>query len=297
MKLLITSKNGFFKVHNHSIRQLAPHDHFGLTWDEEWVYAFRRGGKNNTTVQRFSRELTEYTEMFLNSVRTAHQSLYVPGTGNIITVNTSHNELVDWPKEWKANSPVECYNQINYTNFAADHAQDNPTGDKGNHINSIYYDGEFYWTVHHNFDVRETEVVQLSKEFRVLKKFSASKDVMAQAHNCYRIDRDTVITLLSKEGEVVYINFKTGARKTINLRNIVGIDLYLRGLAVTADNVYVGASLPLLRNERKNGQLVYIYEFTRDWEPVAVWSCVGIKELFDLRAIHDTDLAHNGIPF
>lgn len=300
MQLLVTAKSGLFKVARDSVEQLAKGDHFGCTWDDTFLYAFKRGGYGNTRVRKFSRDFTPHGFMYLDRSCRAHQSLYVPETKNFITVNTFGNELVLWksPEKWERRKHITDVTGINYTEFTGDRYRDEKNKKVvGNHINTIHATADYYWTAHHNRQKRPPEIVQLDKQFKPIQSFKISDDKTDHIHNCWQ-NGDSIITLLSTGNSIVILNYKTDKKSVINLKEQTGLDLYLRGLAVTETRVYIGGAIKEKKHSiRYHIPMNYIYELDRDLNVLHVQSYRGVREIFDIRAIHSLDYAHNEIPF
>lgn len=279
MELLVTTLTGLWRVTESGYSQIMEDNFYGLTWDEERVYVH---SSKTSEITLTDKSFKNRETVKIPQNRSVHQILYVPKLKRIIATNSKSNELVLLKRTKKS---VVVGKRYNYGTPKVD-----------NHFNSIYQEEGNYWLLHHNQKHSPPVVVRLDRKFRTKKFFNISTESLAQAHNLFRID-NKIVTLMAKGGQIAVIDLRTKKVQQVNIIEEISAELYLRGLAVTKDRFYVGASPAVPRHLRATVIESYIYEFDRGWNVVKVRTYEGLTEIHDIRAIHTLDLAHNSLNF
>jgi len=139
-------------------------------------------------------------------------------------------------------------------------------------------------------DERHSEVVKLDLGFNVKQRWPS---VGCGNHNVY-VENGKIYTLNSVFSTIMEIDEETDKRREINIANLGGEKLYLRGLARNDKYFYVGAAEHASRDKRSFIKS-YILAFDSDFNFIERFDIPDMHHIRDIRLYNQIDRAHNGI--
>lgn len=264
-------------VHNNKCN-VVLNDHntlyYGITWDNNYIYLGNRNySYYNTGIISVMNSDYKVIDQVPGTFPQIHQILYA-NEKLYITV-TMHNSIAIFDGQ---GTVVK-----NWTSTIKDL----------NHINSIWFDGEYFWICYHNKVTSDkvfysSQIIKMDKELTsIIEFFEFSKDI----HNVY-MDGEWLYTCDSKSNKFCALNIHTKEQK------FVDIGMWLRGLAVTDDYIIVGGSIiGKTDKERENGD-AKVYLLNRDTlEVLDTKLFKDVGAVTEIRVVGEQDYAHNGIKF
>jgi len=247
--------------------------YYGISWDKDKIYVAHRTGISGAgpdiSVMNKDYKIVGSVPGDFSDV---HQILYA--NGNLYVTVTSYNSVAvfDGTNTWMAN----------WTGTTKDI----------NHLNSIHFDGEFFWVAYHNYVAKHatslySEVVKVDRELTtVLDSFDLGRDI----HSVF-VDGELLYVGDSGNGRLTVLNMVTKEETYVDL------GMWTRGIAVTKKYILVGTSIFSPRRNRLlgHGQVSLLDRKTLEVLDTKVFDDVGA--VMEIRIVDECDYAHNGIKF
>ena len=247
--------------------------YYGISWDKDNIYVAHRTGLHDIgpDVSMMDRNY-KVTRSVPGDFSDVHQILYA--NDKLYATVTSYNSI----GVFDGNQTVLA----NWTGVKEDK----------NHINSIWFDGKYFWVGYHNFVAKHgtseySRVVKVNQDLTtVLDAFDLGRDI----HSVF-VDGDLLYVGDSANGRLTVLNMKT------KKESFVDIGMWTRGIAVTDEYILVGASIFAPRRSRLlgHGQVSLLDRETLDIVDTRVFDDVGA--VMEIRVVDQVDYAHNEIPF
>jgi hypothetical protein len=295
-RLLISTHNTFLLWNGEEERPIHSGDgsYYGVTWSEEILYVVARSSHPARLIA-FDSQLNEVEPPpnLAPSVSVGddgpHQVLW--HNGRLMVVNTQYNCLGVWHPE---TGEIELKY---YSVEARRHAGEMMDLD---HLNSIWFDPVTgcYWLAEHRMQQGPKRFRKLDKNLRLLRTVEIDLDELSDGpahcgvHNVFV--RDNILITLGPSQVVLY-GMYSDACVPVELEGVEPYKHYLRGLAVSVDNYYVGVSNVAVRGQRDWGRSRVL---KLDQRFVVVDELELGEEhgqLMEIRLVDKHDLAHNGI--
>ena len=272
---LLTSAHHFSRVDKDGTEILHSGSglYYGLTWSKDRFYLGCRNNFNGVLEHKVLELDSSYRVLgaLEGEYRQLHQMLFVEGG---LYVTATEDNAVDVVVDQKRR-------RLNWTGEETD----------TNHINSIWFDGAYFWVCYHNNCTvgsgKSSQVVRLSGELDSVEEvFTLGKSI----HNVFAT-KEFVYVCNSREGVFARLSRDTG--------QVDGVALgpWVRGLAATDDYFLVGTSRKGSRDTRMEGDLS-VHLLDRKTLNVLDTRCFEeFGAVFEIRVIGQRDYAHNGITF
>lgn len=264
-------------VHNDKCNIIANDNdvcYYGITWDSDYIY-FGHRNKQHPNVGIVSVMASDYS--VINQVPgnfpDVHQILYA--NDKLYITVTAHNSIAIFDGKELI--------MKNWTSTTLDL----------NHINSIWFDDEYFWLCYHNKISNQnifhnSQIIKMDKELTsIIEFFEFGKGI----HNVY-IDDEWLYTCDSASNSLYALNIHTKEQKSVD------IGMWIRGLAVTDDYIIVGGSIIGKNDEDRQKGDAKVYLLNRDTlEVLDIKLFKDIGAVYEIRIINEHDHAHNNISF
>ena len=274
LKFLVSSPRGIYLVNDNKVKLIIANHHiYGLTWSDKHIYGCARI-KNGTNILIMNNKCDIEAIHKLQCVKDVHQAHYMSHTDEIAMANTRFDRI----EFYNPNNGKHRY--INWTKKGTD----------TNHINSIWYDGEYYWSCEHRKGKHPSNVVQFNEDLSIVNKFVVAKNI----HNVY-VANNCIYTTVSIESKVIKFNIqKNRVIKYGQYDKIVNKN-HTRGIAYNGKIFIIGASQFLKRSERTKSLSGWVFIVDNNFNLLECIELPNANQVYDVRILNDCDYAHNGI--
>ncbi|KKM88873.1 hypothetical protein LCGC14_1254380 [marine sediment metagenome] len=264
-------------VHNNKCNIIIEDNdvcYYGITWDSNYIY-FGHRNKQYLDIGIVSVMDSDYNviDQVPGNFPDLHQILYA--NDKLYITVTIHNSIAVFDGRETTTK--------NWTSTIRDL----------NHINSIWFDGKYFWVCYHNKVSSDkifhnSQIVKMDKELTApIEFFEFCKDI----HNVY-MDGEWMYTCDSASNRLYALNIHTKEQK------FVDIGMWIRGLAVTDDHIIVGGSIIGKNDEERQKGDAKIYLLDRDTLKVLdIKLFKDVGAVYEIRIVNEHDYAHNGIKF
>lgn len=277
MRFLVSTLKGVILCEWGKYEVVIPGRFYGLTFSENYLFAFERVEKDKTTrLKIFNNHLDLFSDIPLPEISDNHQAHYNPETHEIAVANT-HNNCITLI--FSANTKSR---DINWTGV----------GGNTHHINSCWNNGQHWFFLEHNGKRRKPgRVVQHTG-----KDVAAFINVPTGSHNVY-VEDGWVHVCASEDcgmwkGHVG--NKETYFKK---YKCPVGNDkaIHTRGLArpTSKDYYLVGGSYYGTRGYRFGKKNGVIFMVDNNFDIIDYMIIEDLSQIYEIRLLDEEDLAHN----
>lgn len=157
------------------------------------------------------------------------------------------------------------------------------------HINSVWFDGESMYVLAHKKGPSDLLELSCTWPYEVRSWYQG---VAFTAHNVVRIE-DCFLMLNSYNNNAVLVPVD-GSEYSVPFQMDSG---YPRGLAVSADRVFVGLSSQIAsREERQQSKKGMVLMLDRTWRLLERIE-INQGQVFEVRILDDVDYAHHSVPW
>jgi hypothetical protein len=245
--------------------------HYGITWNDRYLFALFADATvmdgTNQVIRLFDHNLKPVRDILQGVIAGVHQIIWYDGllwvcstNDDSIVVSTENGEVV---QRWHP---------------APDFDPDDPAKD---HINSIWFDHGYVYVVAHGFHHGTPAIHKFSyPEFQPVGNYPSVKN----GHNVY-VDDGNLLTCMPHG---LYIHGGEPVRLDGGMT---------KGLSVTADRIYAGASSIIKDRERRRKDRrgrIFILNRGYDWLDTIDLELGPVGEV---RVLDVPDLAHHSRPW
>ena len=264
-------------VHDNKCNIIVNNDdvcYYGITWDSDYIY-FGHRNKQHPNIGTVSVMTSDYNiiDRVPDNFPDVHQILYV--NNKLYVTITAHNSIAIFDGK-----------EVTMKNWTS-------TTLNLNHINSIWFDDEYFWLCYHNKvshqDIfHNSQIIKMNKELTsIVEFFEFGKDI----HNVY-MDDEWLYTCDSVSNRLCALNVHTKEQKSVD------IGMWIRGLAVTDNYIIIGGSIIGKNDEERQKGDAKIYLLSRDTlEILDTKLFKDIGAVYEIRIVDQQDYAHNNILF
>lgn len=277
--ILVGTSNALLLIENRkNIRVLRKGCFYGVTYDEEYIYAIERG---RGFINIFDKKL-QFKEKKKVPANHAHQILYSPEFKKIIVTSTGTNELLLVDKNFKVQN-------LRYPSTRVDK----------NHINSIFVHNNHIYTYEHDLESTKKErgnggVRKLDQNYKPEKAWKIGQ----QGHNVYI--KDEYIYILDTFGQKFSRRKMCSSYPEKSIETLISIKEYgrfgCRGLSITNDQTVIGLSKWLSREKRGDRHEGYVVFYDNNYKKISDLH-LNYGQVFEVRSLNKLDYAHNNISF
>ena len=279
MRYLIGLSTALLLVENKKVTKLEGGCFYGITFDQNYIYAFSRSG--GAKVHIYDKNINKVCVKKVQASH-LHQSLYDPVTDRVYITNTGSNQLTSY------NTEFQDKKDYRWANSSKD----------VNHLNSIFRYGNHLYVYEHDLKGQNKQrgnggVRRLTKDFKSDKVWR----IADQGHNIW-IENNFIYVCDSFNRKLV--------RRPLNdkyefpCETLLSTEKYgqfgVRGLAIGNDKLLVGLSKWLQRDKRQSKHTGYILYYDRDYNLIDDLF-LNEGQVFEIRLLDEIDHAHNGIIF
>ncbi|MHA2009817.1 MAG: hypothetical protein ACXADW_02930 [Candidatus Hodarchaeales archaeon] len=280
MRFLVATSTALLLINDKKeIKNLAKGFFYGITFDKDFIYAFKRNAP--ATVFVFDSNIKQIDQKVL-PLSHLHQAHYDPVLDKILVTDTGNNSLALLDRGTFKKTTKK------WTQARQDH----------NHINSIYrYNGDLYIYEHDlsglNRPLGHGGVRRLTKDFKSDKIWR----IADKGHNIYI--KDDVLYVLDTFNRK-FICRPLDNRYEAPCTKLLSTEEYgefgIRGLAIGDTRIITGLSMRLSRHKRATRHTGYVVWFDSQYKKLDDLFLVH-GQVLEIRLLDEIDYAHNGLIF
>jgi hypothetical protein len=230
---LIATNRGLFLIREHTLYLLLLGNFYGITRNEHSLYVYESVGKVGRILkldEGGDMEIDAKAEIvFADLPGWIHQIDMIDG--NFFFTDTPNNRIIEWSFQ------AGCWNEYYPLGKLAEQEASSNYG----HMNSIYkHDGAIYIVCHNQTAKtgRPSEILKVDPQFRIMERIVTDSSC---AHN-----------LIIRQGVTYHCDSMNQSLKADG-KVVFQTDHFTRGLSISDNQIVIGGSVFLRREERLKG--------------------------------------------